>query len=686
MKRFSFLIVFLFSASCLLTAQSRYTPEKMMEMGRLSDEQVSPDGKWVLYGVSWYSLKENKSHRKLYVVPINGGEAKLIGESAFSQYNARWRPDGKKIGFLTAEAGGMQLWEVNADGTGRSQITKIEGGIDNFGYSSTGKYISFTRDVKVDSTLKDKYPDLPKANAMAYDDLMYRHWNEWSDENRSHIFYATYDEGKIGEPIDIMPDEKFDAPVKPFGGTEEISWSPDDKTIAYVCKKLVGKEYATTTNSDIFLYNIETKKTENLTENSLPGYANEPNFSSDGKKLAYVYMKRGGFESDKNDIIVYDLATKDRKSLTENFDASASHIKWDKKSQNIYFTVGLKATVQVGVVPVQTQELKVEGRTDQPRILTSGDHNYNSLSVTENELILSKTKFTQPQELFKYHLKNKKEIQLTSANKEVVDDFETGPVEKRIIKTTDGKDMLVWVLYPPDFDKGKKYPALLYCQGGPQITVNQFFSYRWNLELFAAQGYIVVAPNRRGLPSFGKEWNDEISGDWGGQPMEDYLSAIDEIAKEPFVDKENLGAIGASFGGYSVYYLAGNHNKRFKTFVAHCGNFNFESWYSETEELFFANWELKGPYWQEPKPISYNKFSPHLFVKNWDTPLLVIHGEKDFRIPVTHGMQAFNTAQMLNIPSRFLYFPEEGHWILGPQNQVLWYREVFEWLDKWLKK
>lgn len=687
MKRIIFSILFI-SLFSVVYAQEKLTAELMWKFGRVSDVQVSPDGTTILYGVTSYSLADNRGQRNLFSIPTYGGTSFQTTDVKGYALNGVWRPDGKKIAYLSSESGTMQIWEINPDGTGKKQLSDVEDGINGFAYAPDMKHVLFIKDVKLDSTINDLYPDLPKADAMLFDDLMYRHWNSWTDYSYSHVFYATYDTtGEIGRPNDIMVNEKFDAPLSPDGGMEQISWSPDGKLIAYTCRKLKGKDEALSTNSDIYIFNIETGKTENISE-GMNGYDQDPVFSNDGKKIVWSSMKTPGYESDKKRIMLYDFDSKQHTDLSENFDESAFNFRWDPLEQNtLYFISGINATYQLWSIDITTK------KTQQ---ITDGTYDYTEMNAVlakpkkskylQTVLIGAKMSMSMPTEIFRVE-KNKKNIeetQVTFTNQSILDSLKMGTVEKRWITTTDNKQMLVWVIYPPDFDKSKKYPALLYCQGGPQSAVSQFWSYRWNFQIMAAHDYIVVAPNRRGLPTFGQEWNDEIALDYGGQNMKDYLTAIDSVSSEPFVDKNKLGAVGASYGGFSVYWLAGNHDKRFKTFIAHCGMYNFESWYGTTEEMWFANHDLGGPYWQTPKPKSYD-FSPHNFIGNWDTPILVIEGGNDFRIPYTQGMEAFNSAQLRGIPSQFLYFPEETHFVLKPQNAVLWQRTFFSWLDKWLK-
>lgn len=688
MKKYFVLMMFCWPfLSVNVYSQNLLTPEKLWELGRVSDAQVSPDGEQVIYGVTNYDVKQNSGKRDLYILPAAGDKPAvcLTNDLEKSISNARWRPDGDKIGFLLNTDDTMQLWEMNPDGTDKKQVSSYRQSVSNFDYAPDGRHISFTMSVKMDSTIHDLYPDLPDANARLIDDLMYRHWDSWSDYTNSHVFFAPYEKGKItGEAKDIMAGEHFDTPLKPFGGSEDITWSTDGQSIVYVCKKLSGKAYAVSTNSDLYQYDLETSKTVNLTE-GMNGYDTNPVFSPDGQTLAWLSMARAGFESDKNNIWLMDLKSGTKKSVSQSIDMSASNLTWQDNSKSIYFIGGVEATYQIFNLPVKGYLNSGDSELAKKlKMVTSGPHNYYSLALANNVLLGAKASISHPIELYTISGKGV-ETPLTHVNDKTLGQIEMGKVEKRMVKTSDGKDMLVWVIYPPDFDASKKYPTLLYCQGGPQAAVSQFFSYRWNFQLMAANGYIVVAPNRRGLPTFGQEWNDEISKDWGGQAMKDYLAAIDDVSKEPYVDEDRLGAVGASYGGYSIYYLAGIHEGRFKTFISHCGLFNLESWYGSTEELFFANWDIGGPYWEDPKPKSYEQFSPHKFVQNWDTPILVIHGGKDFRVPINQGMEAFQVAQLKGIPSKFLYFPEEGHWVLQPQNGLLWHRVFFEWLDQYLK-
>jgi dipeptidyl aminopeptidase/acylaminoacyl peptidase len=662
-------------AACCTYAQQNLTAEHLWKMGRISDIRLSPDGKDVLFAIAYYDLQANKGNNDIYKIPSGGGTPVRLTEFPGPDFHARWRPDGKKIGYLSASSGEVQLWEMEPDGGNKKQITAFKGGITGFDYMHDQKYLIVTREVKMDQTVHDRYPDLPLADAMVFDDLMYRHWDSWTDYTYSHIFLVPYNAGVTGEPVDIMQGERFSSPVRPFGGMEQISATAGK--IAYTSQKLNGKEYALSTNSDIYVYDMGSGQTENIST-GMNGYDMDPVFSRDGKKIVWWSMETPGFESDKKRIMLYDFETKKTTDLSAGFDQSSAHLVWSLTDPDVlYFISGTRATFQVYSLNIRTKKIDM---------LSRGVHDYTDIAAGPGFLIGTKMSMSQPTEIFRLDLDatGVKEAQVSFVNKQVLSEITMGKVEERWITTSDGKKMLVWVIYPPGFDATRKYPALLYCQGGPQSAVSQFWSYRWNFQMMAAHGYIVVAPNRRGLPSFGQDWNDQISGDYGGQNMLDYLAAIDSLAKEPFVDETRLGALGASYGGFSVYWLAGNHNKRFKAFIAHCGMFNFESWYASTEEYWFPNHDIEGPYWNNPRPKSYD-FSPHRFVGNWDTPLLVIHGQNDFRIPYTEGMQAFNAAQLRGVPSRFLFFPGESHFVTRPQNAVLWQREFFRWLDQWLK-
>jgi dipeptidyl aminopeptidase/acylaminoacyl peptidase len=651
-------------------------PELLWAMGRLGEYTISPDGSLLLFTITYYNLEQNKGNSDLYVMGIDGKELTRITETASGEYNPRWRPDGKKIGYLTAAGGSMQLWEMNPDGTERKQITELSEGINGFEYAPDQSKILFISEVKIGDDIHDMHPDLPKASGRIMDDLMYRHWDHWV-ETFSHVFVADYSETGISNIQDIMPGEPWESPVRPWGGMEQIAWSPDSQSLVYTARKKTGKAYSESTNTDLYLYNLITKVTTNLTEGMM-GYDNNPVFSPDGKQLAWESMERDGFEADKVRLMVMNLESGEKKNYSVGFDQDAHHLSWSSDSKSIWFVSNWHALDQVYHLELKNGSIKK---------ITEGTHSYTTVHAGEKALIGTRMSMSAPVELFSIDPETGQETQLTFINKPLLDQLTMGKVEARWMTTTDNKKMLTWVIYPPHFDPQKKYPAILYCQGGPQSTVSQFWSYRWNLQLMAANNYIIVAPNRRGLPGFGSEWNEQISGDYGGQNMKDYLTAIDEMAMEPYVDETRLGAVGASYGGFSVYWLAGNHNKRFKAFIAHNGMFNLESQYLETEEMWFVNWDLGGPFWEKDNKVAQWSYanSPHRFVQNWDTPILVIHSELDYRIVASQGMQAFNAAKLKGVPARYLYFPDENHWVLKPQNSVLWQRTFFGWLDQWLK-
>jgi len=653
------------------------TPEVLWSFGRLGSPQVSPDGESVLYTVTYYNIEENKPCRDIYSVSVSGGEARNLTNSATNEFNAIWHPDFQKIGYLSSASGSVQVWEMNSDGSGAKQVSEIDGGISGFNYSPDGSKIFYIKSVKLDDDIHDLFPDLPKANARLENDIMYRHWDQWHDYTYQHIFIADYADGKVGEGTDIMKGERFDSPMKPFGGMEQIAWSPDGKILAYTCKKKTGKAYSLSTNSDIYFYNLETGQTTNFTEGMM-GYDQNPVFSPDGKYLAWESMERDGYESDKNRLFVANLENGEKTDFTTDFDQNVHSLSWDAESSAIFFTSNIHGTDEI---------YRLNFADGSISRLTDGIHNYQTVEPAGSKLVAQKVSMSQPAELYLVDPDTGTDQPLTTLNKGILDQLTMGKVEERWLETTDGKQMHTWVIYPPNFNPNKKYPTLLYCQGGPQGTVSQFWSYRWNFQMMAANGYIIVAPNRRGLPGFGQEWNEQISKDYGGQNIKDYLTAIDELSKEPFVDETRLGAVGASYGGFSVFFLAGNHDGRFKAFISHDGMFNFEHQYLTTEEMWFANWDIGGPFWEKENAAAQRSytFSPHNFVQNWDTPILVIHGEKDFRVPPDQGMAAFNAAVLRDIPAQFLYFPEENHWVLQAQNGILWQRVFFNWLDKWLK-
>lgn len=654
----------------------RMTPEALWSLGRLSDPQVSPDGVTILYGVTYYSIDQNRGNRELYTVNLDGSDKKRLTRTPESEFNAVWRPDGKKIGYLSSASGSVQLWEMNPDGTGKKQISDVDGSITGFRYAPDQSKILYTKELQLPNKFENLYEGLPKASGRLVDDLLYRHWDHWVD-TYSHVFVADYDGSKLTNHIDIMEGELYESPLRPFGGIDEITWSPDSRAIAYTSKKLRGKAATLSTNSDIYLYDIGTGKTENLTEGMM-GFDYVPKFSPDGRFMAWKSMERDGFESDQTRLYLLDMTSRDRWDATVNLDLSVRAFEWSPDGAQIYFICDVEGTFQIYEFTMLDAII---------RKVTDGLHDYRSVAVAGDYLVASKQTMALPTELFAVNPDTGEDLQITFTNQDVLDQLTMGKTESRWITTHDGEQMLTFIIYPPHFDPDKSYPALLYCKGGPQGPLSQSFHYRWNYQIMAANDYIIVAPNRRGVSGFGLEWEEQISGDYHGKSMQDYLTAIDVVAKEPFIDENRLGAVGASAGGYAVFYLAGNHDGRFKAFIAHDGIFNHEAQYLETEEMWFANWDLGGPFWEFDNKVAQETFkhSPHRFVQNWDTPILIIHGERDYRVVYTQGMTAFNAAQLLDVPAQFLFFPDENHWVLKPQNGILWQRTFFNWLDKWLK-
>ena len=668
----------IFTAPEITLSGDRLTAETLWSFTRIGQTKVSPDGKQILFTITNSNIAEDRNSTDLCVMPTVGGDIQRITDTPENEFEINWRPDGQKITFLSAKTGDVQLYEMNADGSSMQQITNIEGGVESYLYAPDMTHLAIIKRIKMDQTPNDLYPDLPKAKARIYDDLMYRHWDHWADYSYNHVWIMPYHEGAItGAQTDIMAGERFDSPMQPFGGIEQVAWHPNGQQLIYTSKKLNGKAAAFSTNSDLYLYDLKTQTTTNLTD-GMPGYDMNPAFSPDGAWLAWESMARDGYEADKVRLMQMNLESKQIADLSANFDQNVHGVSYAADGKSIWFISNDKGTEQIHNYNIQSATFAK---------ITNGTFDYNSFDPTGEKIIATRVSMSHPADIYAVDKTNGESTNLSNINEKTLGQLEFGKVEERWIKTTDNKDMLTWVIYPPHFDPTKKYPTLLYCQGGPQSTVSQFWSLRWNFQMMAANDYIIVAPNRRGLPGFGQTWNEQISGDYGGQNMKDYFSAIDALAQEPFVDKDHLGAVGASYGGFSVYWLAGNHNKRFKAFVSHCGIFNFEQMYATTEESFFVNWDLKGNYWDKTNATAMRSYdnSPHKFVQNWDTPILVIHGEKDFRIPYTQGMGAFNTARMKGIPARFLCFPEENHWMTKPQNAILWQREYFRFLDEYLK-
>lgn len=682
------------------------TPEALWAMGRISGVSASPDGKKIVYQVGYYSVKENKGHQILYVSDADGKNKKQLTTSAENETDAAWIGNGSKIAFLRDG----QLWSMNADGSSRKQLTNSKTDIEGFKFSPDGKHVILIKSIPYHGTIKANPNDLPLATGRLVTDMNYRHWDHYV-ETIAHPFVAEVTENGISDGKDILNGEPYECPMAPFGGIEQLCWSPDSKYIAYTCRKKEGVGYAISTDSDIYLYNIDTQETRNLCKPAgykepnidatksmkdqavnrqdgdfSVGYDINPSFSPDGKYIAWQSMARDGYESDRNRLCIFSLADASKKYITEKFDSNVDAYTWANDSRTLYFTGCWHATVNI-------YQTNLAGEVKQ---MTEGWNDYGTIQMLGNtgKLLATRHSMSHPDDLFVVTPSKKEKkaavVQITDENKNIFDQLKMGKIQERWVKTTDGKDMQVWIILPPHFDVSKKYPTLLYCEGGPQSPVSQFWSYRWNFQIMAAHGYVIIAPNRRGLPGYGSAWNEEISGDWTGQCMRDYLSAIDDATTNlPFVDKDRLGAVGASFGGFSVYYLAGNHDKRFKCFIAHDGAFNLESMYTDTEEVWFSNWEYDDAYWNKDQTANAERTyrnSPHRFVDKWDTPILCIHGEKDYRINANQGMGAFNAARLRGIPAELLIFPDENHWVLKPQNGILWQRTFFNWLDRWLKQ
>ena len=653
------------------------TPEMMLSLARVGASSLSPDGKTIVYSVGFPNIKENKIRTELFSIASNGTGRRQLTKGIAGLHGARWIQQGRRISYISSESGEPQVWTMAPDGTDRKQVTRIEGGLSDYLFSPDETKLAYIKEITFGKSTKEVYPDLPKATGRIVTDLMYKHWDEWV-ETIPHIFIASVGNEPITSGKDILEGEPYEAPTKPFGGSEELSWSPDGKTLAYSSRKKTGLEYSLSTNTDIYLYDLASGMTRNITEGN-GGYDTHPRFSPDGSKISWISMERDGYEADLKRLFIQELKTGKKTFLTDGFEYDVDETVWSPDSKSIFFLATKHAEAQLW-------ELALKGR--KIRQITTGMHDYTSLDLQAGRLLAGRQSYTLPTDLYLVDPKTGRADQLTHENKETLDQLSPISVEKRWVKTTDGGNMLVWVILPPNFDKTKKYPALLFCQGGPQSAVSQFFSYRWNMRLMAEQGYIVIAPNRHGVPSFGKAWNEQISGDYSGQNIQDYLTAVDEVKKEPWVDADRLGCVGASYGGYSVFYLAGVHQKRFKAFIAHAGIFNLEMQYMTTEEMWFANWDMGGAPWEKDNAVAQRTFanSPHKLVGNWDTPILVIHGERDYRILAGQGMAAFNAAKLRGIPAELLIYPDENHWILRPQNALLWQRTYFNWLDKYLKK
>ena len=676
----------------------RMTPELLWKLGRLGEATLSPDGKQVVYSVRKFDLESNEGSSNLYVTNVGDGKTSLIVKQWKSIGSLHWKKleQGERIFFEgtpqapAAETESVdqpknQAWSIDPVSLSLTQLTAQGDGIANLNVAPDGKRIAFTMRVKLLAEPNEIYPDLPKADARIIDQLMYRHWNQWHDYKFSHIHVANIGEGgQTGDAIDLMKDIKADCPIPPFGGAGQFGWSPDSQEIVFAMKDV--KDWAQSTNSDVYVVSSDGASAPKNISGKSPGYDRSPVYSPNGKYIAYNSMERAGFESDRNRIMVYDRGSGKTSELTVGLDQNANHPTWMPDSAAMLFESERDGTKQLCKIQIKSEQ------DDRRCVAISKDRfDWAILDVFPDgkTVLTSRMNMLRPPEIHTLSLFEGTDKQLTDINGEIYESLELPKVEERYVEATDGEKIHCWAIHPPDFDptKEKKWPMLTYCQGGPQGQIGQWFSYRWNFHLMAAQGYVVLAPNRRGLPGFGRKWNDQISGDWGGQAMKDILAATDDMTKESYIDNDRVAAIGASYGGYTVYWLMGHHRDRFCSMIAHCGVFNLESMYGSTEELFFVDWDLGGPYWKSDKlQKKYDEFSPNRFVGKWETPILVIHGQKDFRVPVTQGMEAFTAAQVQEVPSRFLYFPDEGHWVTTPQNGVLWQRVFFDWLDRYCKE
>ena len=652
-------------------AAGKFTPEVMWKMGRVGSQKISPDGNLVVFTVTYYDMAENKGTTGIYLMPAT--DTKPIVRLVESGSSPAWSSDSRYIYYME----GGQVWKIRTNGHDKQQVTDIEG-LESFGIAPSDDIMFYTKKVHVvDIKGGDVYADADKSKARIYDDLMVRHWDYWDEGDYSHIFVAKLTGEPVKEGEDIMAGEPWDAPLAPYFDSEEITWNNAGTALAYTCKRLTGAEYAVSTDSDIFIYDVESKTTRNICKEwgEMPGYDKYPVWSPNDKMIAFRSMRRAGNESDKERLFVWNSENGQMSDVTASFDYNASNVVWEGNDV-LYFVAPIEATHQICRVALGG---KVE-------VLTAGDHDINSFSKVGEKIVAHMNTIMKAPELYSVGADGSLS-QMTFVNKQIYDHITMGECTKRWVKTTDGKQMLVWVILPPNFDENEKYPTLLYCQGGPQSVVSQFWSYRWNFQLMAHEGYVVVAPNRRGLPSFGQEWLDQISGDYSGQNIRDYLAAIDNVAAEPWSDEERLGAVGASYGGYSVYYLAGHHEGRFKALISHCGIFNFESMYGHTEEMWFVNNDYGGAYWDTKNRTAQRSYrnSPHKAVANWDTPILIFTGELDFRIPFTQSLEAFTAAKLQGVPAKLVAFENEAHQVFKPQNSLVWNREFFGWLNKYLK-
>ena len=660
----------------------RLTPEALWAMGRINSVLPNEETNQIAYTVSYYSVEENRSSSWIRIA--NEQDNQLVTQNEWVGYEPAWW--GQQMAYLNAGKLYLNPTPLASSPHRLIALNGFDHDIEGFLLSPKGDKIILIAQVKTVASTADKHPDLPLASGRVVDDLMYKHWDEWT-ETAPHPFVADLlNDGKslvVSNIIDLLDGTPYESPMKPFGGIEQLAWSPDGKTIAYTCRKKSGIDYAVSTNSDIYLYDLATGTHTNLTEGN-GGYDTNPSYSPDGQYIAWQSMERDGYESDENRLMICHIATGEQTFLSQGLNTNVDSYYW-KDNNTLVFSAVWHATAML-------YEINLQG---ERTCLTSGQYDYVPAANIGDTYYCLRHSMREANEIYRFTIANRQLpiaeteiVQLTHENDNIYSQIEMGTVVPRWQKTTDGKQMLTWIIYPPHFDPNKKYPTLLYCEGGPQSPVSQFWSFRWNFMMMAANDYIIVAPNRRGLPGFGNEWNEQISGDYGGQCMKDYLAAIDEfVASEPYADKDRLGCVGASFGGFSVYWLAGHHDKRFKAFIAHDGIFNMEMQYLETEEKWFANWDMGGAYWDKKNKIAQRTFanSPHLFVGEWDTPILCIHGEKDYRILANQSMAAFDAAKMRGVPAQLLIFPDENHWVLKPQNGILWQRTFFAWLDKYLK-
>lgn len=663
---------------CLVVVSSAFagqtlTPELLWELGRVGSPTLSPDGKHVVFSVRHYQWQENTSDANLWIVATDGkSPARQLTTDQASDGNPIWAEDGSAIYFVSSRNGKSQIFRLNLSGGEAVQVSHFQDAISNVKIAPGGKYVLFSREVKLEAKVGELHKDLPQANARLYEDLKFRHWDGWHEGTYAHVFRANLDGSN---EKDLMAGLKQDTPTKPFGGGDDFVISPDGKEICYVA--LVPNRPADSTDTGLYLIPAEGGKAKLITT-GMGGYDKHPVYSPDGKYIAFLSMETPGYESDRNRIMLYDRKSGDIRELTPGRDQTVNNVIW-YDPQTLVFNAPDRGSIQL-------YSLNIKNR--KSRAITKGRHNLNGITAGNGTLIALKSTHERPYEVNAVDFKTGKLTKLSEVNDGIYANLDLPKVEERWIPTTDGKKLHTWVLYPPNFDPTKKYPMLTYCQGGPQGMVSQFFSFRWNFHLMAAKGYVVVAPNRRGLPGFGREWNDSIRQDYGGQPLRDTLSATDAVLAEPYIDKKRVGAVGASYGGYMVFRLMGENvgpNKRFASMIAHCGMFNLESWYGATEELFFPNRDQGGPYWlNQAQKDNYAKHSPHNYVDRWETPILVIHGQLDFRVPLTEGIQAYQAAKMRGLKAKFLYYPEEGHWVLTPQNAILWQRIFFDWLQETL--